>query len=497
VLNFPEAEEMSSTTPDIISFDTRHKSRLLSDSQLERLKSATLQVLAEVGVNLPSRRGLEVFADHGAQVDMEKEIVRIPPDLVLKSMATAPRSFTLAGREPRFDLVLDGSHSYLATDGCGVTVVDAVTREQRPSCKEDVARMAQVCDNLPLVSFFWPLVSAQDYGIAAPVHECHAGLTNTLKHVRGGTTVHPRLARYIIELAAAVAGNTQALRERPPICANICTIAPLAHDHDGMETGLMYAEAGIPASYMAMPTMGSTAPATPLGALVTADAEVISAMVLVQLLYPGAPVFHSIMSSLMDPRTGGYISDLSIPMSQMAVELAHAWNVPSLGGGSTSSDAPELGWESGTSSGVGSILIPLLGGEVCGYIGMTAGSMVMYPEQVILDHETCMHAHEYFQGFEFDEADLALDVIAEVGPASHYLLQKHTRQHIRDFRLSPLVRQKDDQGDFRDPRQVALEQYLQIESSHQPEPLPEATSQELERIMAAVDIEAANIEKGN
>ena len=198
----------------------------------------------------------------------------------------------------------------------------------------------------------------------------------------------------------------------------------------------------------------------------------------------------------MDPRTGGYISDLSIPMSQMAVELAHAWNVPSLGGGSTSSDAPELGWESGTSSGVGSILIPLLGGEVCGYIGMTAGSMVMYPEQVILDHETCMNAHEYFQGFEFNEADLALDVIAEVGPASHYLLQKHTRQHIRDFRLSPLVRQKDDQGDFRDPRQVALEQYLLIESSHQPEPLPEATSQELERIMAAVDNEAASIEKG-
>ena len=123
---------MSSSTPDIISFDTRHKSRLLSDSQLEQLKSATLQVLAEVGVSLPSKRGLEVFADHGAQVDMEKEIVKIPPDLVQKGMATAPRSFILAGREPRFDLVLDGKQSYLATDGCGVTVVDAVHARAAP-----------------------------------------------------------------------------------------------------------------------------------------------------------------------------------------------------------------------------------------------------------------------------------------------------------------------------------------------------------------------------
>ena len=38
------------------------------------------------------------------------------------------------------------------------------------------------------------------------------------------------------------------------------------------------------------------------------DAEVVSAMVLIQLAYPGAPVFHSIEVSLMHPRTGGYVT---------------------------------------------------------------------------------------------------------------------------------------------------------------------------------------------
>ena len=487
---------MVSRTPDIIAFDTQNKQTILSADQLDILQSSTLQLLAEVGVHLPYKPGLEIFADHGAQVDMESQVVKIQSALVEEAMSTAPRTFTLAGREPRFDLLLDGSKSYVATDGCGVKVMDAVTRQMRPSSKADVARMAQVCDSLPLVSFFWPLVSAQDFGIAAPVHECHAGLTNTLKHVRGGTTVHPQLARYIVEMATIVAGDSEALRQRPPICANICTIAPLAHDHHGMETGLIYAAAGIPTSYMAMPTMGSTAPATPLGALVTADAEVISAMVLVQLLYPGAPVFHSIMSSLMDPRTGGYIGDVAVPMNQMAVELAHAWNVPSLGGGSTSSDANEVGWETGVSTGFGASQIPMIGGEVCGYIGLTAGSMILYPEQVLLDHEVCLSVYEYFQGFEFSADDLALDVIADVGPASHFLLQKHTRQHIRDFRLSPILRQKDDQGEPRDPRQVALDLYIELEANYQPEPLPEDVTNELDRILACVDTEARELEQG-
>ncbi len=485
---------MSSRTPDILSFSTKSKLQRISARQIKKLKNGTIQLLADVGVHFPSRRALETFADHGARVSFEKELVKIPPDLVEKGMSTAPRSFILAGREPRFDLTLDGKRSYLATDGCGVKVVDAVTRQLRPSRKEDIAQMARVCDSLPLIGFFWPLVSAQDYGIAAPLHECHAGLTNTFKHVRGGTTVHPQLAKYIVEMATAVAGDEEKLRQRPPICANICTIAPLAHDRNGIETGLIFAKAGIPTSFMAMPTMGSTAPATPLGALVIGDAEVVSAMVLVQLLFPGAPVFHSIFTSLMDPRTGGYLSDLPLPLNYLSVQLAHAWQVPSLGGGSVGSDAPEIGWQSGCSTGMGAIQIPLAGGEICGFLGMVDGSMILYPEQVILDHEICHHAYDIFEGFEFDQTDLALDVITKVGPGDHFLLQKHTRQHIRDFRLSPLLRQKDEQGNPRDPRQVALEEFINISETHHPEPLPDDVLAELDRILEAAEVEAQRLE---
>jgi trimethylamine--corrinoid protein Co-methyltransferase len=466
---------------------------VLSPSQLETIQGGTLQLLSEIGVHFPSQKVLQIFSDHGANVDWDSEIVRIPTDLVTKAMSTAPRSFILGGREKRFDLLLDGKNSYLNTDGCGVHVVDLETRQQRSSRKSDVAMMARVSDSLPLVSFFWPMVSAQDHGTTAPLHECHAGLTNTLKHVRGGTTVHPRLASYIVEMAAAVAGSRAAVRARPPINANICTIAPLAHDAHGIETAMVYAEAGIPVSFMAMPTMGSTAPSSALGAIVLGDAEVVSAMVLIQLAYPGAPVFHSIVPSLMDPRTGGYIGGTDIPISIMIVQMAHAWNVPCLGGGSLAGDALEIGWESGSDGAMGAFQIPLAGGEISGDLGMLGSSMLLYPEQLILDHELCLSVHNSFNEFVFNELDMALDVIGKVGPRGHYLLEKHTRQHIRDFRYSPLYRQQDEGGNLRSPREMAVEEIKRINAEHHPQPLPGSLLKELDRILEAADREAENL----
>jgi len=485
--------EEYSKTPDIISISSHNKIEILSPSEIDNLRKGTYQLLAEVGVSYPSKKALTIFADHGAEVDWDTNIVRISPDLVNKAMATAPRNIVLGGREPRFDLTLDGSCSYLTTDGCGVHVIDLETREKRASRKSDVAMMARVGDAIPLVSFFWPMVSAQDYGKAAPLHECHAGLTSTLKHVRGGTTVYPELAPYLVEMATVVSGSESERRKRPPICANICGIAPLSHDEHGIETALIYAEAGIPTSFMAMPTMGSTAPASVLGAIVQGDAESVSAMVLMQLAFPGAPVFHSIITSLMNPRTGGYIADLPLPVRLIAVQMAHAWDVPSLGGGSLSSDAPDIGWQSAFQAGFGGVQIPLAGGDLCGYMGLMNSSMILYPEQILLDAEIAMNVYETYKAFEFKDLDVNLDVIKEVGPQGHYLLQKHTRTHMRDFHYSPFFDQLDQDGNLREPREIALENFKELENNHHPEPLPESTLKELDKILAAADKKASDL----
>lgn len=476
---------MYSTTPDIISFPSTYRQGLLSKKQIDCLKNSTKRLLEEIGIRFPSKNALEIFSDHGASVNMETQIVRIPADLVENAMAKAPRTVLLAGREERFDLILDGSRSYLAGAGTAPTILDLETRKKRPTCKNDQVMMARVCDALPFIGYVWTMASAQDFGVTAPLHECYANLTNTLKHVRGGSTLTPELAPFVVEMATAVAGSEENRRQRPPLNANICSVSPLSHDPHGIESGLVYAEAGIPTSYMTNSSLGATVPATPLGGLVVSDAEIVSAIVLMQLAHPGAPVLHANVSGQMDPRTGGFIGDpsRSRAMRWIGLQLAHAWGVPALCGATMAEDPFDVGLESAMQSGLGAAHIPIAGGEISALMGQAETANKVIPEKLILDHETCKIAHELYFGIEFNEKDMVFDLIEQVGHGNHYLMEDHTLEHVKDLLPSPLFSAKDAEGNMKNPRELALEEFKNINENHHPEPLPDKVLKELDDIL--------------
>ncbi len=66
------------------------KIKTLADEDVEKIHQATLTVLNQAGVRFPSKKALLVFAKTGAQVDFESQIVKIPPDLLLETIAKAP-----------------------------------------------------------------------------------------------------------------------------------------------------------------------------------------------------------------------------------------------------------------------------------------------------------------------------------------------------------------------------------------------------------------------
>jgi trimethylamine--corrinoid protein Co-methyltransferase len=78
--------------------------RILTDEQLAQFKSATLEILEETGIHCPSDQAREIYANHGAYVNHETQIVRIPPDLVLHAMSKAPRFYTMGARNPEHDI---------------------------------------------------------------------------------------------------------------------------------------------------------------------------------------------------------------------------------------------------------------------------------------------------------------------------------------------------------------------------------------------------------
>jgi trimethylamine--corrinoid protein Co-methyltransferase len=466
---------------------------ILNTEELAAIRAATLHILEQAGVHCPSEKALEIYAKHGAQVNPDSQVVRLPADLVVEAMGRAPRSYVLTGRAEGTDLVLDGSASYFGTDGCGTETVDFETGVCRPSTKEDVARMARVVDHLSSVAFYWPMVSAQDYGGTAPLHELDASFNNTVKHVQSETVMGAKTAEYAVRMAEVIAGDRERLRARPPFSNLVCTIAPLGQDKEGIEGAMVLAEAGVPVGFMSMPTIGSTAPATMGGALVVGNAEIVSAMVLMQLVAPGTPVFYSLCASVMDPRTADYI--VSIPEKYLcnaaAVQLAHDWGVPALAG-AFAMDGPEPAtWRTGRDSVYTALLVALAGADMAEGLGMLRASTLLVPEQIIFDDEI-YHTHRLLaEGIDTSPEGLAMDVIAAVGPMGHFLAQKHTRRQVRKIWLPELSHPEPSRTGERLPniRQRARAKLDTILTEHQPEPLDEVAQAALQAILCAAEQE--------
>lgn len=481
---------MISETPPLQPIVPAYHVRILDDGQLDTLQATTLEILEQTGIHCPSEKALNIYAEHGAIVDFSNQLVKLPTPVVMEAISHAPRYYTMGARQSSFDLVLDGKALYCATDGCGVETIDFATRQRRGSKKADVADMARVCDALSAIGFFWPIVSAQDFPDTAPLHEIDAAFNNTIKHIQSETIMGEWTARYAIEMADVVAGNEEVRRKRPPLSLLVCSIAPLAQDREGLESALMFAQAGLPVGFMSMANTGSTAPATLAGTLVIADAEIISALVLMQMACPGASVFHSMMPGVMHPRTGDYLSSTleSSSFYPLGTEIAHHWGVPTLAG-IFGTDAMVPGWQSAAEAESSLLLCALTGAETGSGLGLVESCMLLYPEAVVLDADVYHRVRHEAAGLDTSPEALALDVIKEVGPRGHFLAHRHTRTHLRQRQFSQLTSQPGPGGTIRDPVEVAREKVEWILGNHHPQPLEDAQQNELSRILKAADQE--------
>ena len=458
-------------------------------AQLDRLKQATLDVLERVGVRFPSDKALRLLAEHGALVDPETRIAKFPADLVLAAMSKAPRTFTLGARDPSCDIPVGDGNTYCTSDGCGPLIIDPLTGEQRRSTKADVEAVARMLDYLGSLAFWWPTVSAGDYGETSQLHEVEAGFRNTVKHLQG-MVQGERAARFALEMATVVAGSAEELRRRPVMSDLIGTISPLVQDTDGIEAALVFAEAGVPICFVTMPTLGTTAPATKAGAFALAAAELVSATVLVQLVAPGAPVIHSYIPSYVDPRTGGF---LSFPRdhrgASLTAELPHHWGVPAEGTScGTDSQLPGT-WQSGVEEAVSLVEAAQLGADLMPSIGLLSTYTTFSAEHLVLGDDIYHRARCLVKDIAFDDDALAMEAIADVGPGGHFLGHRHTRTHMRDAVVRGVTHEFGPDGGYRDALEVARERAQLLWREYRPEPLEADKAAELARIAAAAERE--------
>lgn len=412
----------------------RRPLRMLPAEDVERIHGASLDVLADVGVMFHSQRALDVLEAHGAVVDRETTVARIPQAAVEEALRTMPSGFTLGGRTPEFDLPLDGEHVYLTSDGCATFVREA-DGTVRPSVKRDVYDAARVVDGLPNLSATSALVSAQDTAEESRVlHELDACMRASRKHSIVVSIKDATEARPLIRMAEAVTGGSAELKARPTFSVILCTVSPLHQERFGMELAFALAEAGIPMMLYPMPILGATAPVTPAGTAVVNNTEILAAITAVQLVCPGAKIVHAGGPTALFMRTGAYFANVPEALMLRAVQaqMARFYGMPAgLGWGGTKAKQPEA--QSAYENTLGMVLELAAGADFLFGAGLLDSVQQMSLEELVIADEVFGMVTRLVRGVTVERETLAVDLIKKVGFTGDYLFEPHTRAHVREL----------------------------------------------------------------
>lgn len=468
------------------------KLEILTPQEVQKIHAATLHIIENVGVRFPSKRALKIWEANGATVDHESMIVRVKPHIIEEALKKAPPAYSLGARDPQQDCPLDGNHVFAGTDGCGVEIIDIETGQRRMSKLSDVGDIARVADATEEVGFHWVALSGQDKPAETRgLHEIKTIWENSTKHVQTESIYNETEARAAVEMAALIVGGKDKLRERPVLSVMQCTASPLGHDGGSIDAALVAAEYGLPTGFMTMASCMTTGPATIAGTLAVGNAEVVSGTALLQLAYPGSPVFYAAAQTASDPRSGAYTGGgpEDFLFGAATNVLSDFYDIP-LSMGSFATGAKEPNWQAGIENSLSTFMASISMSDMLLGLGFLHGSRIWSYAQMMMDAEIFSIIHKTMQGIVVNDDTLALEAIASVGPGGNFLSQKHTRKHMHDLFLSKFMdRRPYNEWETKqdDARNWALEKARNILSTHQPDALDPKISNEMAKIIASLE----------
>ena len=414
---------------------------LLTQEQVERIHEASLEILENVGLLVRHEKARDIYARHGCQVDSETHIVKLPRVVVEQFRVMMPPTFTFRGRDPQFDRTLPDDGPVVVTASSAPDIIDPVTGRERRSRSDDIARIARLINELPGYDVFSVSTLADD---APPGQFTLSRLYPALKHCLKPIRINNKDlkdAEVILRLGAMIAGSEAAYREHPFITHHFCpVVSPLTMDYDSTEMLIYFAENKLPVYPSIVPNAGLTSPMSMTGTLAQGNAEFLAAAVLMQMAQEGTPLIYATLPTVADMRTGAYASGgIECGMLHMGcAQMAHFYNVPS-GGYIGLTNAKINDAQSGFETGLSTMAGVLAGMDMLNMGGLLDALKVFDFAKTVIDDEIALMLKRVKRGFEFSEENLALNVIAEVGPGGSFMINRHTVKRMKTEALLPKI----------------------------------------------------------
>jgi trimethylamine--corrinoid protein Co-methyltransferase len=407
--------------------------QVFTRDEINLIHDASMEILSETGVKFNSEKALELLRENGFAVTNPR--VYITEKEVMRALETVPSRFIVHARNPQHNVAI-GEDDFVFLPTAGAPNVSNADGVRRPATMEDYytcCKLVQTSDQLDMNGYL--MVQPND----VPSQVAHldmilANLTMCDKAFLGSSNFL-QAAVDSVAMAAIAWGGEDVLKKQPVMPAVVHAASPLKYSPEMAEIIIYMARLGQPLVITDMVLAGTSGPVSLPGLLAMANAEILSGIVLAQLVGPGTPVVYGSVSAPSDMRT--VASAVGAPeaavLASAVIQLARHYQIPCRTGGmltnshcldSQAAAEGTLMMSTAVRNGANFIL------HACGQLG---SYISMGFEKWILDEEVCRTLRRVLTAMNINVDSIDVATIKSLGSDGNYLTHPTTFKHCRSL----------------------------------------------------------------
>ena len=414
----------------------------LDQSGVEAIHLGAMRILEDIGIEFLNLQALEIFKKAGCII--KDQNVRMGEDLVMEMIKKAPSNWTLTPRNKTRQLKVGDNIILFGNVSSPPNYWDYSLRKKVPGTREHCQNLLKLSQYFNCIHFVggYPVEPVDIHPNIRHLDVLYDTLTLTDKVCHAYSLGQERVEDVVEMVRIAGGYSLDEFELSPKMFTNINSTSPLKHDYPMLDGWIRLANKNQGLIVTPFTLAGAMAPVTMAGAVAQSIAEALSAVVLAQLVRPGAPCAVGTFTSNVDMKTGAPVFGTPEYMraTQMTGQLCRFYILPMRSSGVCAANVPDgqAIWETSNS-----LWAAVQSGTNLIYhaAGWLEGGLIASPEKFIMDCEILQQIQRYMEPeiFGTSEGDIAFDAIKEVGNDGHFFGVQHTQDRYTKAFYQPFL----------------------------------------------------------
>ncbi|MBF0235329.1 MAG: trimethylamine methyltransferase family protein [Desulfamplus sp.] len=410
---------------------------MLDHDKFQKIHQASMEILSERGLWVGSDALVATARHYGLKTD--GKVVFFNESDVEKAIATASAAnrFTLLARNPKYNIDFNMDYSATGVGRSAPFIFDVSGKRRQADGNDYIAaiKLGQILDavqiqgnlvypgNIANENLFSFMMANQILYSDKP---CNISAISDLEMLCMAFDVTPD----VLENSSGVAYGQ---------CTVNC-ISPLILADDQGDFLMEMAQNGIAISISPCPSAGMTGPCSVLGNVILNNCEVLSILVLTQLIRPGLPIFYGAFPCSCDMRSMSitYGGPESRMMESAAALMGKSYGLL-IRGNVGMNDAQACDFHAGAESMF--CFINALQNKInflpgCGILSSFAAASL---EKLVLDADLAAYSRRFLQPLEMHDLDELVQLIKNIDPKTNFVTSPHTFTKFRKALHHPTV----------------------------------------------------------